>query len=281
MSQTMSYELDRLFERARDNRKPLDEKALFRIIVRFRHMAPFNAALVYIQKPGTQFAASAEDWERRFHRTVKPNAQPIVILRPFGPVDFVYDLGDTEGEPLPDAFYSADPPPQGITEADLDRLRRHMALAGIGYEERAYGSSQSAAVRFQEDCRILHVPAAAPQGKDKQIESHVTVIVKTGLNPTAKFTAILHELAHYYCGHLIPPDFPGNVPHRDGLPEIQQEFEAEGCAWLIAHRLGIDCCSEAYLADYLDGDRQIPPVSKDAMLRAVGQIERIIRGTLR
>ena len=28
-------------------------------------------------------------------------------------------------------------------------------------------------------------------------------------------------------------------------------------------------------------DRQIPPVSKDAMLRAVGQIERIILGTLR
>ena len=40
-------------------------------------------------------------WRVRFGRTVNPKARPLVILAPMGPVAFVYDFADTEGEKLP------------------------------------------------------------------------------------------------------------------------------------------------------------------------------------
>lgn len=36
-----------------------------------------------------------------FNRRPKPGARPIVMLHPFGPVKFVYELSDTEGDGFP------------------------------------------------------------------------------------------------------------------------------------------------------------------------------------
>lgn len=57
--------------------------------------------LLQMQKPGLSYAASARDWRERFDRTPKEDSRPLLILWPFGPVAFVYDVLDTEGEPLP------------------------------------------------------------------------------------------------------------------------------------------------------------------------------------
>ena len=72
-------------------------------------LAPFNAMLLQIQKPGLRFAASAYDWNRIFRRTIKAKARPLLTLWPFGPVALVYDKMDTEGDELPEdvsAFYA-------------------------------------------------------------------------------------------------------------------------------------------------------------------------------
>ena len=44
---------------------------------------------------------SAADW-RAFGRFQKAEALPIVILRAFGAVEFVFDVADTEGKPIPE-----------------------------------------------------------------------------------------------------------------------------------------------------------------------------------
>ena len=51
--------------------------------------------LLQVQKPGLTYAASAWDWKTRFDRTIKEGARPLVILWPFSPVAFVYDVLDT------------------------------------------------------------------------------------------------------------------------------------------------------------------------------------------
>jgi len=81
-------------------------KELLEFTARLRHLAPFNAMLLHVQKPGLSFAARRDDWWKRFQRRPKRNARPLVILRNFGPVDFVYDVLDTEGQPLPDAVFT-------------------------------------------------------------------------------------------------------------------------------------------------------------------------------
>jgi hypothetical protein len=49
---------------------------------------------------------TARDWWTRFGRRPKPHARPLIILRSFGPVDFVYDVLDTEGKALPESAFS-------------------------------------------------------------------------------------------------------------------------------------------------------------------------------
>ncbi len=80
---------------------------LLDFVNRLPHIAPFNALLLNIQKPGLRFAATERDWSERFSRTVREGARPLVILWPFCPVAFVYDVEDTEGAPLPDAVAHA------------------------------------------------------------------------------------------------------------------------------------------------------------------------------
>jgi hypothetical protein len=93
--------LDQLLDDSKLYRTGADFKALLDFVVRLRNFAPFNAMLLEIQKPGLTYAASALDWRERFGRTVKKDARPLLILWPFAPVAFVYDIQDTEGEALP------------------------------------------------------------------------------------------------------------------------------------------------------------------------------------
>src|SRR5207248_2515192 len=51
----------------------------------------FNAMLIRVQRPGALAVASRRRWQE-FGRIVAPDAVPIVILQPFGPVQFVYDV---------------------------------------------------------------------------------------------------------------------------------------------------------------------------------------------
>ncbi len=92
--------LDQLLADSRLYTRSADYKALLDFVVRLRNFAPFNAMLLQVQKPGLTYAASAYDWRERFGRTPKEGARPLLILWPFGPVVLVYDVLDTEGDPL-------------------------------------------------------------------------------------------------------------------------------------------------------------------------------------
>lgn len=86
---TRIQELDKLFQEVGTYRKSSDFKDLINFVKKFPYMAPYNAMLVHVQKPGSQFVASAHDWLRIYGRKPKVGARPLVILRPFGPVAFV------------------------------------------------------------------------------------------------------------------------------------------------------------------------------------------------
>jgi hypothetical protein len=82
---------------------PPGYKALLDFVVRLRNnFAPFNPMLLQLQKPGLRFAASEHDWNNTFNRTIREGARPLIILWPFGPIALVYDIVDTEGDPLPE-----------------------------------------------------------------------------------------------------------------------------------------------------------------------------------
>ena len=94
------FMLDQLLEDSRLYKTGSNYKALLDFIVRLRNFVSFNAFL-QIQKPGLHRAASARDWRKTFGRSIKDAARPLLILWPFEPVALVYDLMDTEGDPMP------------------------------------------------------------------------------------------------------------------------------------------------------------------------------------
>src|SRR6202011_4550817 len=61
----------------------------------FRRLGIWNARMAYIQRPGARIIASEYEW-KTVARSVVPDAIPIMILWPFSPIRYVYELEDTE-----------------------------------------------------------------------------------------------------------------------------------------------------------------------------------------
>jgi hypothetical protein len=90
--------LDQLFSLACQYRTSEAYRELMIFVSRFRFYAPYNAMLVHVQMPGATFVAPASRWRKDYWRRIKPDARPLVILQPMGPVMFVFDVSDTEPE---------------------------------------------------------------------------------------------------------------------------------------------------------------------------------------
>ena len=88
--------LSQLFRRSGRYRGAEEYKRLLGFVGQFPQYSPYNAALLHVQNPGVSFTATRRQWRERFDRVPEPGARPYVILQPFGPVLFVYDLPDTE-----------------------------------------------------------------------------------------------------------------------------------------------------------------------------------------
>ncbi len=87
--------LDELFTRAGKYSSSDAYLELMRFVGRFRFYSPFNAMLIFVQRPGAHFVCTTRRWRRDYHREIKIGARPIVILQPRGPILFVFDVSDT------------------------------------------------------------------------------------------------------------------------------------------------------------------------------------------
>ncbi len=270
-------ELDELFERVGMYSKGKDLHELFKFIRKFRKMAPYNAMLLHIQRPGSIYVASADDWETRFNRSVKPEARPLVLLKPFGPVKFVFDVQDTEGtEPFPeeilDPFKIPDEEHAEECGNALNKLISRLAADGISYHESNDGSASAG--RIQRADIMNH----RKQYGKFMMNIKYNLIVNQNLGVMERFVTVIHELGHLFCGHLGTPDENRWTDRSCIESRTIREFEAESVSWLVCARMGIDSKSEKYLSGYLEEKVPIPQISLDQVLKAAGMIEARING---
>ena len=87
-----------------------------------------------------------------------------------------------------------------------------------------------------------------------------------------RYSTMVHELAHLYCGHLGAPDRRW-WPDRTGLGKDVCEFEAESVSYLVCLRFGIETPSETYLATYIDENERLPKISLECIMKSAGLIE--------
>ena len=254
--------LDQLLTDSRLYTKSKSYKELLDFVVRLRNFAPFNAMLLQVQKPGLSYAASAYDWRVRFGRTIKDSARPLLILWPFGPVALVYDVMDTEGEPLPQdvsSFFAQGP-------IDNARWATFNPLLSKRWIEWVYVDAG--------DQKAGSIQAVRRPTKDTE-QTWYRIHINRNHPVATQFVTLAHELGHLFLGHL-GPDEPLNVPERTGMTHVQRELEAESVAFLVCKRNGVESKSETYLANFVQQNTTIERLDLYQVMRATGQVETLL-----
>ena len=254
--------LDKLLEDSRIYTQSKDYKDLLDFVIRLRNFAPFNAMLLQVQKPGLTYAASARDWHERFGRFPKEGARPLLILWPFGPVALVYDVMDTEGDPLPKdvaSFFAYGP----INEKRVTSFIPLMSKKQIEWCWVDAGDKKAGSIRV--------IKRAA---KEKEVTQY-RMFINRNHSSAVQFSTLAHELGHLFLGHL-GFDKALNVPRRLPLNNTQRELEAESLAYIVCARNEVASKSETYLAEYVAKNTTINDIDIYQIMRATGQVETLL-----
>ncbi|MDR1685020.1 MAG: ImmA/IrrE family metallo-endopeptidase [Desulfovibrio sp.] len=252
--------LDELFHSVGTYKSSKDFKELIEFMKRFPKIAPYNAMLLHIQKPGSKYVATARQWKKSFNRTIKPNAHPLVILQAFGPVAFVFEINDTEGGDFQEELYNPFYTQGKISESYFQTLLSNLQQTyRVTYYEADQGTQSAGSIK-----KYI-----------KEEKFSYRVVVNKNLSREAKYATIAHELGHLFCGHLGTPDKKLWSVCVAASYEAR-EFEAESVAWLVCERANIKNPSAAYLNGYLDRENKIPQISIENVLKAAGKIESLV-----
>ena len=237
--------------------------------------------LIHAQMPGAHFVCTALKWRRDYHREIKIDARPIVILQPMGPILFVFDVSDTASLP------NARPLPIGVEnpfQGRCDKIGGQLALTienakrdGVRVSERAEGSQRAGSIQRVAAGQHLKFTTAKRQvPKSTQIPLWFELLLNGSHSAETRYGTLVHELAHLYCGHLGTPN--GRWwPDRQNLSHAIREFEAESVSYLVCARLGIETASEAYLAGYVSKYPGTPAISLDRIMKSVWLLEHMGR----
>ncbi|HSO82714.1 hypothetical protein [Thiocapsa sp.] len=254
--------IDGLFQQALTTTGPCAFDEFLNFVRSFKSLSVYNAMLVRVQRPGAAAVASRQEWRKR-GRSVLADAIPIVLLQPFGPVRFVYEVSDTEGREIPGEKASSLFADGELPQKVYDNTRKAAEKFGITVVE----TDQYGALLAGTAAGIAVQPALDPA--QTAMPFRVKLNAKHDL-PT-RFATLAHELGHIYCGH-IGRDRKGRWPDRSHLPVELHETEAEAVAWLVCQRNGVQARSKEYLG-LLIGQVDLAQVSLYAIFEAANRVE--------
>lgn len=259
--------LDALWRSVREYRTSANFMAVMKACKRFRHLAPFNAMLVEMQRPGAKYVLSENEWRRKYDRGIKPNARPVIVLVPFGPVDFLFEISDTyplevslfpkSDEEILEEIAAPYKTEREVSDDMLSLLANRLAYNGIAIDNSLIaGADFAAKIQLLED-NSHSVDLKLSNKTWTRWRADYLISVNKNAQNGERFASICHELGHLLCHHLIAPKSWNKWPTRN-LSHAAEEFEAESVSWLICERLGIGNPSEKYLSNYIEENKEIP-----------------------
>ncbi|WP_341325885.1 ImmA/IrrE family metallo-endopeptidase [Methylotuvimicrobium sp. KM2] len=271
--------LSELLEDSKLYKSGQDYQEMLDFVVRLRNFAPFNAFILHIQKPGLRFAASRRDWLNRFRRTVRPGARPLLILWPFAPLVLVYDVEDTEGDPLPHDVAEAFRAIGAMTDHRIARFLELLGRQGIETQQIEFGDGLAGNIgKLGNTMEVIKRIPKTKEKKDTKEKPHYRIRLNKAHDPNIRFATLIHELAHLYLGHLGEDDYL-KIPDRSGLTHGHKELEAESVCYMICRRSGVEPDSDRYLANYVRQDMTVEHFDLYALLKTAGQIETVLELT--
>lgn len=276
--------IDQLFEDVKRYRRGSEFKKKLEFYSNFPYLGVYNAELVSQQRPGAKLVLTAKKWEEKYNRKIRINARPLIILIPFYPVDFLFDVTDTK--PIDNAKNAED---NAIIEEIInefkascinhpgyymEKLEMNLEKNGIYYDYRYHSGSDLKAEIKVDNSEILNVQIY----KDVELphHNHFTIGVNPEANLAEKLALIFHELGHLFCHHIKCSWWETRE-----CTTTEKEFEAETVSYLVCKRLGIETKSVEYLANYfesLDKIKYIPKISAELVFQAVDLIQDMASG---
>ncbi|MGD8665082.1 MAG: hypothetical protein PVI38_06525 [Desulfobacterales bacterium] len=272
---TEANAVDEMFVADSRYRSSREYLQVLNFIARLPRYSAFNGFLLYTQNPALSHVATARTWARRFGRRLRFNARPYLILAPMGPVRFVYDLKDTEGDPVTAGQLISYPSSERLPVRVYENTVYNCALHGIVVRE-----------VVEDDHRNDTAVRMTPSIRKKY--AHLNLVKDAGylimLDPAERmetqFAKLALELGHIFCGHL-GIDKTAWWSERHHLSATQEELEAESVAFLICQRKGLVSPAKTFLVQYQLTDQQLPVFSLNAILQVVNYIETMGRSRWR
>ena len=273
--------IDELQQLAQKFRTSEEFKKMLKFVARFHYLAPYNAYLVQLQRPGASLVLNIRRW-RQYGWRPTINAQNLITLIPFGPIECMYEVSDVEK--IPDMTHT---PTDDILK-DLQRglnvakgevnpkewfnLLFNLTQYGIRIDLNFNASNAYGGYIMCDDGDHDLLVAIDSQEGWLSYKSAFFISVNRDQNQASQFHTICHELGHLFCHHL-------SYSHWRAPTLDQEEFEAETVAWLVCKRHGVDNPSEQYLASYIRNGL-VPLCSVDSIMRAVTEIEKMLKRPL-
>jgi len=281
----LSYEaakkqVEQLFRSALSSTSGQGLVDLFEFMKRFRRLSLWNAAMVRIQRPGAGPVGSLQQW-LGIGRKVAPDAIPVIILKPYGPLQLVYEYRDTlppmENVPGVDPFAVGGKVEEAAKQDVLENtIQGAWATDRIKVELVDYGTCQAGTAATLDTTNFGSDTTFDPSGDETEGPGKqgalYRVRIARKLTAAQQYTTLAHELGHIYCGHL-GKDKTSPWPDRHGqLTRAQQELEAESVAYLVGLRAGLELPSVEYLSNYVQPE-DLEAISIDRVIRAASRVE--------
>ena len=276
---TTEAKLDELFSSIESYRNGTEFKRLMKFCAEFHMVGVYNAMLIDTQRTGVTYALNISGW-REYNRRPKPDTHPVMILLPFGPVDFLYDVSDTEHIPgTPEVNYEkelehiANP---FKVEGKLDPKVYEVFLSNLKYfgiklNPRLFAGSTLAARICRENGRENETIIYKGKPRGVIFPYYYRLSVNGNETDEEQFASICHELGHYFCHHLEPPN--DSWWEQRYVSYEQEEFEAECVAWLVCARHGINSTNSIeYIASKCN---KIPQIAMGTIMSAVDKINHL------
>ena len=241
------------------------------VMSRFPTYSIRNTLLIYAQKPDATHVAGYQSWQRLFGRHVKKGEKGIRILAPYTWKEDVqeghetrqitrtgfhaipvFDLSQTEGEPLPE------PPKAEKLSGSFALLheKKHQLEELCGYSI-CFDHLEDGASGL---CR----------------HSEKKILLEESLEEAHAFKTMLHECAHALLhGNLNPDDpFENLLLLRQPLREV----EAESVSYVVCSQIGLDCSE--YSFGYIAGWKEQEDFLQESLTR-IGQASELLLSLLK
>lgn len=281
---SLSNQIGELYKRVKEYRSSETFRNFLSLCATFKKYSFYNCMLAHTQMPGARYILTEYEWKKRYGRLVKTDSRPIVILKPFGPVQLIYDISQTVSndwfgtedeawEKFVDPFSQDSEKLAGIVDIKkCDKLVKNLPYYGISFDMFETGSTYGGKLEVgnYSDPIIKFLV----RGQTLKAYPSYTIKCKSGMNKAQQFEIIAHELGHLFCRHMYCM-YETKWECRE-LSHAAKEFEAQTVAWLVCNRQNIPSSSCLYLSTYLENNKEIPDININEIIKAATLVENML-----